>query len=134
MLLLLSLSLFPFTIGYIGHDFHALFNLFILFIFPLLTEVLNFLLIDLFLLLDEALLKPIFESSLAFFILMLFLKPFVLLLSEFFLSLESFSDQFSFFPFIHALSSLLILLIEYCLLLDKFLIDVFLSFMDQNFS
>ena len=108
---LLSFAFFPFAVGYIRHDFHTLFDFFVFFIFPFFIVILHLLMIEFFLLLDETLLKPILESPLTLLILMFFLKSFVLLLPKFFLSLKGFSHQFSLFPFIHALSSVLIFLV-----------------------
>ena len=115
---LLCFPFLPLTVGNVRHDFHVFFDLLVLLVFSLLVKIFDFFLVQFFLLFDEALLKPVFESSLAFFILVLFLKTLVLFFAQFLLPFEGLCDKFAFLPLVHTLGPLLVFLVENRLLLD----------------
>ena len=73
--------------------------------------VFDLLLVFLSVLLDQTLLQPVLESFVAFLLLDLLVKAFSLFLTKLTLLLDGFSDQLGLFPFVHAMSTFLVLFI-----------------------
>ena len=130
---LFSLALLPLFVGNACHDLHAFFCLLLFFIHLLLLEVFYLLLVLFFLLFDQTLLQPVFECFVPFFLLDLFLEAFLLFNAELLLFLECLSDQLAFFPLVHVMSALLVLLVQSGLLHNHFFKQVLLRFEKQDF-
>ena len=131
---LLGLALLPLLVGDACHDFHRLLGLFLLLVNHFLIVIYDLLLVFLSMLFDQTLLEPIFEGLVSFLLLDLFLEALSLLLSQLGLLLECLLDKLALFPLVHAMASLLVLLIECCLLHDHLLKEIFLGLVHQDFA
>ena len=131
---LFSLSLLPFLECDSSHNLHALLSLFLFFFIASFLMVLNFLLVRFTLLLHQALLQPILECFVAFLLLNLLLKALSFFLSEQLLFLEGLADQFLLLPFIHAMSSFLVVLVQCSLFHDHFLKEILFGLPDKDFA
>ena len=129
-----GLSLLPFFVSDAGHDLHVFFGL-LLFIFnAFLLMILDLLLISLSLLLHQALLQPVLEGLVTFLLLDLLCKALGFLFSEHLLLFEGLTDEFLLLPLVHAMSSLLVVLIKGSLLHDHLFKEVLFGLKDQDFA
>ena len=131
---LLSLSFLPFFECNTSHDFHALFGFFLFFFNAALLMILNLLLVRFPLLLHQTLLQPVLERFVAFLLFDLLLKALGLFFSEQLLLFEGFSDQLLFFPFVHAMRPLLVILVESSLFHDHLFEKILFGFPDEDFA
>ena len=131
---LFSLPLLPLFVSNACHDLHTLFGLFLLFVDASLLVVFDLLLVSLTLLLHQALLQPVFECLVALFLLNLLVQALGFLLSEQLLLLEGLADKLLFFPLVHAMRPLLVLLVQGRLFHDHLLEQVFFGLEDEDFA
>ena len=131
---LLSLSLLPLFVGDTGHDLHRLLRLLLLLFHLALFHILDLLVISLALLLLHTGLQPILEGEVTLLLFVDFNESFSLLLSELVLLFECLGDQLALFPLVHAMGTLLVLLVQSGLLEDHLLEQVLLSLEDEHLA
>ena len=131
---LLGFPLLPFFVGDACHDFHRFFLLLLLLFDLSLVMIFDFLLVCLSLLLNKALLQPVFEGLVALLRFDLFMKTLSFFLTEHLLLLEGFAHELLLFPFVHAMGPLLVLLVQCSLVHDHFFKEVPLGFEDEHLA
>ena len=131
---LLSLPLFPFLVCDASHDFHRFLLLFLLFFDLSLVMIFDFLLVCLSLLLNKALLQPVFESLVTLFSFDLLMKALSFFLTELLLLSKGFTYELLLLPFVHAMSPLLVLLVQSSLLHNHLFKEISLSFEDEHLA
>ena len=96
--------------------------------------IFDFLLVCLSLLLNKALLQPVFESLVTLFSFDLLMKALSFFLTELLLLSKGFTYELLLLPFVHAMGPLLVLLVQSSLLHNHLFKEISLSFEDEHLA